>query len=79
MDQKEEKYQVLNFQEKIGKKLKLETLKISERLNMQKLSEEHNEALNAVNNNYTTETIEEIEKLHQIPEDKKCDVIKIGK
>ena len=50
--------------------LKLETLKSSSRLNIQKLREEHNEALNAVKGNGTTETIEELDKLCQNLEEK---------
>ena len=46
MAHKEEKEQVIDFQEHMDKKLlKISTLKISTRLNMQKLREEYNEAL----------------------------------
>ena len=63
-NQKKEKYQVLDLQELMAKiSLKLETLKISAHLNMQQLKEEHDEALNAANDNGTTENIEELDKL----------------
>ena len=45
--QKEEKDQVFDLKERMKKKLKLATLKISARLNMQRLREEHNEVLNS--------------------------------
>ena len=45
--------------------LKIETLKSFTLLNMQRLREEHDEALNAAKANGTTETIEEIDKLSQ--------------
>ena len=51
--------------------LKLETLKISDRFNMQQLIEEHDDVLNAARDNGTTETIEELDKLHQNMEYKK--------
>ena len=77
--QKEEKDHVLNFQERMGKIiLKLATLKISACLNMQRLREEPNGELNYAKDNGTTETIEELDKLFKILEDKKCDVMKIG-
>ena len=63
----------------MGKKiLKLATLNSSARLNMQRLREEHEKAPNAARDNGTTETIKEIDKLRQIMEDKKGDVMKIG-
>ena len=72
LDQKEEKDQVLDLHEQMGKTiLKLGTLKISECLNIQKLIEEHNEALNASKDNGTTETIEELYKLRKTLEYKK--------
>ena len=58
--------------------LKLANLKRSARFNMQKLREEHNKVLNVSKDNGTTETMEELDKLHQIMEDKKGDVMKIG-
>ena len=71
MAHKEEKEQVIDFQEHMDKKLlKISTLKISTRLNMQKLREEYNEALNSAKENGTTETIEELDKLSQTIEDK---------
>ena len=51
--QKEEKDQVFDLKERIKKKLKLATLKISARLNMQRLSEEHNEVLKSSKKNGT--------------------------
>ena len=70
---------MLNLQERMGEIiLKLATLKISVRLNIQWLREEHYKDLNAVNENGTIETIEEIDKLHQITEEKVGDVLKIG-
>ena len=54
-----------------GKKiLKLATLKRYVCLNIQKLREEHDEALNAAKGNIAIEFIEEIDKLRQILEDK---------
>ena len=50
--------------------LKLAALDNFTRLNMQKLIEEQNDELNASNENVTTETIEELDKLCQILEDK---------
>ena len=48
MNKKEEKYQVIDFKERMEKKiLKLATLKISTSLNMKQLREEHDEALNS--------------------------------
>ena len=59
LDQKEEKNQFPNLQEQMGKIiLKLATLKISVRLNIQLLREEHDKDLNSANENGTTETIE---------------------
>ena len=46
--------------------------------NMHWMREEHKKALNAAKENGTTETIEELDKLRQIMEDKKSDVMKIG-
>ena len=58
LSQKEEKDQVLDFQERMDKTiLKLSTLKTSARLNMQRLIEEHDEALNAAKDNGTRENI----------------------
>ena len=72
MDQKEEKNQLLNFQEQMIKIiLKLATLKIPVSLNIRWLREEHDRELNAAKDNGTTETIEEIYKLFPILEDKK--------
>ena len=79
LDQKEEKNQLLNLQERMGKIiLKLATLKISACLNFQLLREDHDKQLNAAKYNGTIETIEELDKLCQIMEDKKGDVMKIG-
>ena len=59
LDQKEYKYQVLDLQECMDKTIvKLETLKISARLNIQKLIEEHHEALNSDKDSGTTGIIE---------------------
>ena len=58
--------------------LKLATLKISACLNMQWLKEEHDKELNSAKENGTTETIKELDRLCQILEDKKDDVMKIG-
>ena len=67
LDQKEEKNQLLNFQERMGKIiLKLATLKISFRLNIQWMREEQYENLNSSMDNGTTETIKEIDKLYHI-------------
>ena len=55
---KEDKYQVLVFQERMGKTiLKQATLKSYTCFNMQKLREEHNAVLNSDKDNGTTETI----------------------
>ena len=40
-------------------------------MNIQGLREEHDEALNAVKDNGATEFVEELDKLHQILEEKK--------
>ena len=78
LDQKEEKKQVINLQEQIGKIfLKLAILNISDRLNTQRLRKEHDKEPNADKDNGTTETIEELAKLCQILKEKKCDVMKI--
>ena len=70
---------MLVFQERMGKTiLKQETLKSYTCLNMQKLREEHNAVLNSDKDNGTTETIEQLDKLHQILEDKIGDVMEIG-
>ena len=45
---------------------------------MQRLREEHDKDMNATKENGETETIEELDKLHQIIEGEKRDVIKIG-
>ena len=50
--------------------LKIATLKSPNRLNMQRLREERDEALNAAKDNGTTETIEELDKLSQNLEEK---------
>ena len=42
------------------------------------LRKEHYEALNSTKDNDTTEIIEELERLRQILEDKKGDMMKIG-
>ena len=57
---------------------KLATLKRSVRLNMQRLKEERDEALNASLDNNTMENIEELEKLRQTLEYKIGDVLDIG-
>ena len=55
MDQKEEKNQFLNLQERMGQIiLKLATLKISARLNVQWLRENHDKYLNAAKDSGTT-------------------------
>ena len=50
--------------------LKLATLNISVRLNIQRLREKHDKELNAAKDNGTKENIEELDKLYQIMEDK---------
>ena len=71
LPQKEEKGQVLDFQESMDKIiLKIAILKSSTRLNMQQLIEEDDEALSATNDNGKTENIEELDKLSQTLEDK---------
>ena len=57
--------------------LKLATLKISAHFNVQRLIEEHNKVLDYAKDNGTTETFEELDKLRQILEDKKCDAMEI--
>ena len=57
--------------------LKLSTLKRSTRFNMHRLREERNEVLNAAKYNSTTETIEELDKLRQIMEEKKMKLWKL--
>ena len=70
---------MISLQELMGKKiLKIATLKSSACLNMQRLREEHDKALNAAKKNGTTEIIKELDNLHQILENKKGDVMKIG-
>ena len=70
---------MLDLQEQMGKTIpKLSTLKSSVRLNIQRLIEEHEEALNAAKENGTTETIEKLDKLRHILEEKKYDAINIG-
>ena len=54
-----------------NKILKLATLKSSNPLHMQQLREGYDKVLNAAKDNGTTETIEELEKLHQIMEEKR--------
>ena len=72
LDQREEKNQFLILQERMVKiTLKLATLKISVHLNIQLLKGKHDKDLNAAKDNGTTETIEELDKLYQILEDKK--------
>ena len=62
---------MLDLQEIMDKTiLKLATLKSSACLNIQRLREEHKEALNSAKNNGTTETIEELDKLCQTIEEK---------
>ena len=69
--QKQDKGHVIYLKEKTDKTiLKLATLKISTNLNMQRLREEHDEALNFSKDNGTTETIEELDKLCQTIENK---------
>ena len=58
--------------------LRLATLKISAHLNIQWLREDHDKELNSAKDKGTTETIEELDKLCQIMEDKKGDVMKIS-
>ena len=60
------------------KNIKLATLKSSDFLNIQKLREQHDKALNANKKNGTTEIIEELDKFPQTLEDKKVDVMEIG-
>ena len=70
---------MINLIEQMGKKiLKLSTLKSSFLLNIQQLREEQDKVLNSDKDNGKTETVEELDKLRQILEDRKCDVIKIG-
>ena len=45
---------------------------------MQRLIEDHDGALDVAKDNGTTETIEKLDKLLQILEDKKCDAMEIG-
>ena len=69
--QKQKRDQVLHLYTRMDKKiLKLTTLKSFARLNMQRVIEEHSEALNVAKDNGTTETIGEIEKFCQTLEDK---------
>ena len=76
--QKEEKYQVLDFQERTDKTiLKLATPKSSARLNIQRLKEEQDEAMNSAKDNDTTENIEELDKFRKILEDKKLMLLKL--
>ena len=56
----------------------MSTLKISACLNTQWLREEHNKSLNAAKEIGTSENIEELDKLRQVLEDKKDDVVYIG-
>ena len=58
--------------------VKLETLKISARLNIQKLIEEHHEALNSDKDSGTTVIIESLDKLGLTLEGGKGDVMEIG-
>ena len=58
--------------------LNLATLKISAHLNIQWLREDHDKELNSAKDKGTTETIEELDKLCQMTEDKEGDVTKIG-
>ena len=68
--QKEEKDQVLGFQEPMDKTiLKLTTLESPECLNIQIVREEHDGALNAAKDNGTTETIEELDRFRQTLEE----------
>ena len=53
------------------KNIKIATMKSSSHLNMQQLTEENYEVLNAAKDNGTTENIEEFDKFHQIMEYKK--------
>ena len=70
---------MLGVQELMDKTiLKLAILKSSTRLNIKQLREEHDKALNVAKDNDTIETIEELDKLRQIMEDKKGDVVEIG-
>ena len=71
--QEKEKDQVLDLQERMKKKLKLATLKSYACLNTHQRREECDKALNSSKENVTTETIEELEKLCQILEDKRVD------
>ena len=76
--QKEEKNHLLILQEQMIKIiLKISTLKISVRLNIHWLREEHDKDLNAAKENGTTETIEELDKLCHILEDKKVMLLKL--
>ena len=73
---KEEKKQVIDLQEQMRvESLKLATLKSSARLNMWQRIEDRYEALNSVKENGTTETSEELDKLHGIWEYKEVDVV----
>ena len=55
--------------------LKLSTLKSLSCLNIKRLREEHNKALNAAKDKGATEFIEELDKLRQILEEEKYDAI----
>ena len=69
---------MLDLKEHVKKNTKLETLKSSACLNMQRLIEEHDEALNAAKDKGTKENIEELEKLRQTLEETKGDVMEIS-
>ena len=58
--------------------LKIATLKSSVRLDIQRLIKEHDEVLNVAKYNGASEFIEELDKLHQILEDRKDDYMEIG-
>ena len=78
LSHKDEKYKVIDLKDHMEKKiLKIATLKISARLNMHWLIEENDEALNASKENGTTKRIEELNKLHQILEDKEDETTEI--
>ena len=47
-------------------------------MNIQRLIKRHNKSLDPANDNVTTENIEELDKLHQILEEKQGDAMEIG-
>ena len=69
--EKEEKYQRIYFQERMDKTvLRLSTLDSSTYSNMQRVLDEHNEALSVAKDKGKIENIEELDKLSQTLEEK---------